>query len=61
MVICEFEFVEDEGSYICRPFLPGCTTCIRGEGYQKAVELCAGWLKAFVLESLAHTFTIKWH
>ncbi|MCR4871511.1 MAG: helix-turn-helix domain-containing protein [Atopobiaceae bacterium] len=57
MVICEFEFVEDEGAYLCRPFLPGCTTCIQGEGYQNAVELSAGWLKATVLESLAHNGT----
>ena len=57
MVICEFEFVEDEGAYLCRPFLSGCTACIRGEGYQTAVELCAGWLKAVVLESLAHDGT----
>ncbi|MDO5106852.1 MAG: helix-turn-helix domain-containing protein [Coriobacteriaceae bacterium] len=57
MHICEFEFVEDEGSYLCRPFWPGCEVCIRGEGYGDAVEQSAGWLKATVLEAIAHNGT----
>ena len=54
MHICEFEFLEDEGGYLCWPFWPGCDACTGGYGYSDAVETSARWLKERVLDAIAH-------
>lgn len=52
MYICEFEFVEDGGWFLCWPFWPGRCDGIQSENFDEAVEMAADRLKSMVLDYL---------
>ena len=52
MHICEFEFVEDGGWFLCWPFWPGRCDGTQGETLDDALEMSADWFKTMVLDCL---------
>ena len=52
MYICECEFVEEGGWFLCWPFWPGRCDGTQGETFDDALKMSADWFKSMVLDCL---------